>query len=73
MPDGPADELSRVDRTAFAVVGLEESADDGAYWRTKTPEERLAALELMRSVVYGYGENPPRLQRVLEVVTRPGG
>ena len=44
-------------------------AADRKYWHEQTPDERLAALELMRQSVYGY-ENPTtrRLQRVLEIV-----
>ena len=47
----------------------ESDAVDRKYWHEQTPDERLAALELMRQSAYGY-ENPTtrRLQRVLEIV-----
>jgi hypothetical protein len=45
----------RIDRTAFSVVSSFEEADaeDDAYWRSRTPAERLAHLELLRRINYG--------------------
>ena len=42
------DSEPRVDRTAFSVFSSFEEADaaDDAYWRSRTPDERLAHLEL---------------------------
>ena len=40
---------------------------DKTYWHSKTPQERLEALELMRQINYGYNPTTERLQRVLEV------
>jgi hypothetical protein len=56
-----------VDRSAISIGRLEDDSDEIEYWHARTPEERIEALELMRQTVYGYGETPPRLQRVLEV------
>lgn len=56
----------RIDRSAFSVVSLDEQDDDGAYWQTKTPEERLRALEYLRRMAYGDAATA-RLQRVLSV------
>ena len=60
------EELLKVDRSAFVVTSLYES-DEKEYWLSKTPEERLQALELMRQIVYGYDPATARLQRVLEI------
>ena len=60
------EELLKVDRTSFVVTSLHES-DEKEYWLSKTPEERLQALELMRQIVYGYDPATARLQRVLEI------
>ena len=60
------EELLKVDRTSFVVTSLHES-DEKEYWLSKTPEERLQALELMRQIVYGYDPATTRLQRVLEI------
>jgi hypothetical protein len=60
---------SRMDKTAFSVMSFAEAAeDDRKFWQSKTPEERLAALELLRQIHYGYDPATTRLQRVLEIV-----
>ena len=56
-----------VDRTAFSVVPLSEADDEKAYWLSKTPHERLRAVELIRQTIYGYTPATARLQRVFEV------
>jgi hypothetical protein len=66
------EELMKVDRTAFVVTSLHES-DEKHYWLSKTPEERLQALELMRQIIYGYDSATARLQRVLEIAQRQTG
>ena len=56
----------RVDRSVLTVTTLRQAdADDRAYWLSKTPVERLEALELMRQVVYQYDPVATRLQRIL--------
>lgn len=59
----------KVDKEKFSVLSSFEEADaaDKAYWHSKTPQERMAALELMRQINYGYDPTTERLQRVLEV------
>ena len=42
--------------------------DDVAYWLSKTPEERVATVDYLRTQYYG---NTTRLQRVARVVQRP--
>ncbi len=59
---------NRMDKTAFSVTTLTEKSNDKEYWLSKTPQERLAALELMRQINYGYDPATSRLQRVLEIV-----
>jgi|WetSurMetagenome_2_1015567.scaffolds.fasta_scaffold206683_2 hypothetical protein len=49
------------------VVGTFDDDDARRYWRRRTPAERLAALEYVRQVRYGYNPAADRLQRVLEV------
>lgn len=70
----PPDPEPRVDRTAFSVVSSFEEADaeDDAYWRSRTPAERLAHLELLRRINYGDAATG-RLQRVLEIAWLPRG
>jgi hypothetical protein len=59
----------KMDKTAFSAMTFAEAAEqDRTYWWSKTPEERLAALELMRQIHYGYDPSTERLQRVLRIV-----
>ena len=62
-----------MDKTAFSVGSLDDKGDEKAYWQSKTPEERLAAVELMRQIAYGYDPSTTRLQRVLSVTRREPG
>lgn len=61
----------RIDRTTFSVVSLEEADNDEMeYWLSKTPYERLDALEILRQIVYGYNPAAARLQRFFEIAER---
>lgn len=61
-----SDQSIRVDRSVLTISTLRQAdADDRTYWRSKTPIERLEALELMRQVVYQYDPVTTRLQRIL--------
>jgi hypothetical protein len=60
-----------LDRRAFSVVSLDEQdADEKRYWGSKTPHERLEAVELTRQLLYGYDPATARLQRILEIAQR---
>ena len=63
-------ESAKVKRDAFSVMSLFEESDEKSYWLSKTPYERLAAVEFMRQIIYGYDPSTTRLQRVLEVTQR---
>ncbi len=63
------EEMLTVDRTVIKVTSIDES-DEGKFWLSRSPIERLAALELLRQTAYGYEPNSIRLQRVFEVVER---
>lgn len=67
--EGPA--AAKIDKTAFSTGSLLAPSDEKAYWLSKTPEERLQAVELMRQIVYGYDPSTTRLQRVFETAQRP--
>jgi hypothetical protein len=62
------DELAKtkLDRTHFSVARLGDS-DEKAYWLSKSPAERLEAVELIRQMIYGYDPARTRLQRILTV------
>ena len=59
----------RVDKGTLFVLSSFEKADetDKAYWHSKTSQERLEALELMRQINYDYNPTTDRVQRVLEI------
>ncbi|MEJ2647502.1 MAG: hypothetical protein P8016_03715 [Sedimentisphaerales bacterium] len=66
-------EFPKLDRTAFSVGSVFDESDEKAYWLSKTPEERLEAVELMRQIIYGYDPSTTRLQRVFEIAQRKPG
>ena len=57
----------KMNKSVLSVVALSEVSDEKEYWHAKTPQERLAAVELMRQINYGYDPTTTRLQRVFEV------
>jgi hypothetical protein len=61
----------KVNKEAFGVKSLFEESDEKSYWLSKTPYERLIAVELMRQIIYGYDPSTTRLQRVFEITQRP--
>ena len=63
-------ESFQVDKTAFSVTTLSETDDELGYWLTKTPQERLAAVEATRQTLYGSSSTSPGLQRFFEIAQR---
>jgi len=61
-------EIPRLDKRILKVTALADIEDEKNYWLSRTPEERLNAVELNRRIVYGKNQTAARLQRVLEVV-----
>ena len=57
----------KMDKGVLSIISLSEESDEREYWHSKTPHERLEAVELMRQINYGYDPTTTRLQRVLEV------
>ena len=62
----------RMDKTAFSIVSLTEESDEKEFWQTKTPQQRLEAVELLRQLNYGYDPATTRLQRVLTIAEFKG-
>jgi hypothetical protein len=54
-----------LDRSVF-TVGTFDDDDAPGYWRTRSPEDRLAALEFLRRMMYGYDPVADRIQKTLE-------
>ena len=57
----------KMDKGVLSIISLSEKSDEREYWHSKTPYERLEAVELMRQIHYSYDPTTTRLQRVLEV------
>jgi hypothetical protein len=65
------DHFPGLDKTVFSLVSLEEADDDEVeFWLSKTPYERLDALETLRQIFYGYDPITARLQRLFEIAER---
>jgi len=61
----------RVDRSIVTVGSALDKSDEKAFWLSKTPLDRLEAVELLRQIAYGYDPTTTRLQRVLEIAEFP--
>ena len=66
FPMSPDEPPLRMDKTAFSSGPLGEEPDDKAYWLSRTPEDRLAAIEFMRQAMYGYDPATERMKRTFE-------
>jgi hypothetical protein len=66
-------DFPKIRRDAFTVASLFDQSDEKSYWLSKTPYERLEAVELMREIIYGYDPSATRLQRVFEATGRSSG
>lgn len=65
--------IPRLDKTKITRTTLQDDSGDREYWLTKTPAERMLALEQMRQIVYGYDPSTARFQRVLEITRQTLG
>ena len=75
--------MLRLDKTVSRKTTLraDQDAEDVAYWLTKTPAERMAAVETLRQLTYAFhltnpDESQPasfRLQRVCRIIRRSVG
>ena len=56
-----------LDRASFSIGTVHDGGDEKGYWQTKTPQERVQAIEVMRRIVYGYDPDTERLSRFFEI------
>lgn len=71
--DMPTPDFPKMAKDVYAVASLTDASDEKEFWRTKTPQQRLEALENLRRIVYGDVQSTARLQRVLEIAQLPEG
>ncbi len=57
----------KMDKASFSVIAISDVSEDKQYWVSRQPAERLAAMEFMRALNYGYDAATTRLQRILTV------
>ncbi len=61
-----------INKSVLEIDDLESSDKSGwRYWRTKSPRERLEAIEFQRQQLFAYDPTTARLQRVLSITERP--
>jgi hypothetical protein len=61
----------KIDRSAFSVVSSEEAQkQEIAFWRSKSPLERLEALESLRQTTYGYDPKAHHMDKVIEIIKK---
>ena len=59
--------MDRLNKSVIRKTTFAEEGTDLAYWLTRTPEERVLALEFLRQQYHG---TSIRLERVYRVVKR---
>ncbi|PJA96432.1 MAG: hypothetical protein CO129_06595 [Ignavibacteriales bacterium CG_4_9_14_3_um_filter_34_10] len=63
--------MNRLDKTIIRKIFLKDQTNyDLEYWLSKTPEERMEAMEFLREL-YLYGnknDSAPRLQRTIRII-----
>jgi hypothetical protein len=59
--------FSGVDRSVVTCGEALGESDEKAFWLSRTPLDRLEAVEFLRETAFGYDPTTARLQRVLEV------
>ena len=60
-------DINKIDRSAFSIGSLSDGGDEKDYWKSKSPQERIQAIEIMRKIIYGYDASTERLQRFFEI------
>jgi hypothetical protein len=59
-----------MDKTAIKIIklGEEKAQDNLVYWLSRSTEERIEAVEILRREYYG---SSTRLQRIAHVIKQP--
>jgi len=55
-----------MNKKVFKISSMRDN-DTRDYWKTRTPLERLEALEQLRQIIFGYDPTTSRLQRTLTI------
>ncbi|MBN1382039.1 MAG: hypothetical protein JXA41_10215 [Deltaproteobacteria bacterium] len=60
------DDLPSLDKRIVKVTSLDDLEEEKEYWISKTPVERIEAVEINRRMIYGEDRVTSRLQRFFE-------
>jgi hypothetical protein len=60
------DKIPSLNKKIITVTSLDEIEEVKKYWLSKTPLERLEAIEINRRMIYGQDRVTSRLQRFFE-------
>jgi len=60
------DILPQLNKKIVTVTSLDDIEEEKNYWLSKTPLERIEAIEINRRMVYGRNRVTSRLQRFFE-------
>jgi len=55
-----------MNKKIFQITSIRDGTDRD-YWKQKSYEERLEALELLRRIIFGYDPSTARLQRTITI------
>ena len=58
---------NKIDRSAFSIGSLHDGEDEKEYWKSKSPQERMQAIEIMREIIYGHDASAKRLSGFFEI------
>ena len=59
--------LPSLNKKVVNITSIDDIEEDKKYWLSKTPPERIEAIEINRRMVYGRDRVTSRLQRFLEI------
>jgi len=60
------DKIPRLNKKMVKVTSLNDIEEEKRYWMSKSPLERIEAIEINRRMIYGQGRVTSRLQRFFE-------
>ena len=60
------DKLPSLNKETVRVTSLDDISEEKKYWFSKSPLERIEAIEINRRMIYGRDRVTSRLQRFFE-------
>jgi len=66
MRIGDMDKLPSLNKKIVTVTSLDDIEEEKKYWISKSPLERIEAIEINRRMIYGQDRVTSRLQRFFE-------